>query len=132
MRYAAAEAVCAAAAAAALLHARKFVTLPCPAALRACATNRSAGRGSRARPSKQPAQPLTLWGYELSPFVKVVQEVLSELELPYNQVRRRRCTPPGLLGQPCCVAQLSAHAHPRAACCAGDGVARQPQAPAAA
>jgi hypothetical protein len=28
-----------------------------------------------------------LWGYELSPFVKVVQEVLSELELPYKQVR---------------------------------------------
>eukprot|EP00775_Hariotina_reticulata_P008777 gene8777-8955_t len=44
-----------------------------------------AGRGSRARPSKQPAEQLVLWGYELSPFVKVVQEVLSELELPYKQ-----------------------------------------------
>lgn len=45
-----------------------------------------AGKGSRAQPSKQPAEPLVLWGYELSPFVVVVKETLSELELPYKQV----------------------------------------------
>lgn len=45
------------------------------------------GKGSSYRPSKQPAQSLVLWGYELSPFVKLVKEVLSELELPYTQVR---------------------------------------------
>lgn len=28
-----------------------------------------------------------MWGYELSPFVVVVKETLSELELPYKQVR---------------------------------------------
>jgi hypothetical protein len=37
-------------------------------------------------PSNVPAQPLKLWAYELSPFVVVVKEVLSELELPYLQV----------------------------------------------
>jgi hypothetical protein len=46
----------------------------------------SAGKGSRAKPSKQPSEPLVLWGYELSPFVVVVKETLSELELPYKQV----------------------------------------------
>jgi hypothetical protein len=48
----------------------------------------SAGKGSRAKPSKQPAEPLVMWGYELSPFVVVVKETLSELELPYKQVGR--------------------------------------------
>ena len=47
---------------------------------------RRAGKGSRARPSKQPAQPLVLWGYDASPFVNLVKETLSELELPYKQV----------------------------------------------
>ena len=28
-----------------------------------------------------------MWGYELSPFVKIVKEVLAELELPYKQVK---------------------------------------------
>jgi len=42
-----------------------------------------AGRGSAARPSKIPAEPLVLWGYEGSPFVKLAREVLNELELPY-------------------------------------------------
>jgi len=41
------------------------------------------GRGSRARPSKIPEQPLVLWGYEASPFVKLVRETLCELEIPY-------------------------------------------------
>eukprot|EP00878_Enallax_costatus_P025356 GHUV01027127.1.p1 GENE.GHUV01027127.1~~GHUV01027127.1.p1 ORF type:complete len:147 (+),score=33.12 GHUV01027127.1:737-1177(+) len=45
-----------------------------------------AGAGTRASPSKQPAEPLVLWGYELSPFVVLVKEKLSELELPYKQV----------------------------------------------
>jgi hypothetical protein len=39
------------------------------------------------RPNKQPAQPLVLWGYDASPFVNLVKETLSELELPYTQVR---------------------------------------------
>jgi hypothetical protein len=51
----------------------------------------SAGKGSRAKPSKQPAEPLVLWGYELSPFVVVVKETLSELELPYKQVGSGAC-----------------------------------------
>jgi len=41
------------------------------------------GAGSRARPSKLPEQPLVLWGYEASPFVKLVRERLCELEIPY-------------------------------------------------
>lgn len=45
-----------------------------------------AGRGSRVRANKQPAQPLVLWGYDASPFVNLVKETLSELELPYKQV----------------------------------------------
>lgn len=45
-----------------------------------------AGAGSSALPSKQPAEPLVLWGYELSPFVVLVKEKLCELELPYKQV----------------------------------------------
>jgi hypothetical protein len=39
------------------------------------------------RANKQPAQPLVLWGYDASPFVNLVKETLSELELPYKQVR---------------------------------------------
>lgn len=38
------------------------------------------------RPNQQPAQPLVLWGYDASPFVNLVKETLSELELPYKQV----------------------------------------------
>eukprot|EP00178_Gracilaria_changii_P016641 TRINITY_DN47918_c0_g1_i1.p1 TRINITY_DN47918_c0_g1~~TRINITY_DN47918_c0_g1_i1.p1 ORF type:complete len:359 (-),score=51.62 TRINITY_DN47918_c0_g1_i1:1592-2668(-) len=42
------------------------------------------GRG-RSRPKKTvpAAKPLELWGYEASPFVRLVRETLSELELPY-------------------------------------------------
>lgn len=36
--------------------------------------------------SKQPEQPLVLWGYQGSPFVKLVQEALSVLELPYRMI----------------------------------------------
>lgn len=41
------------------------------------------------RPNKQPAQPLVLWGYDASPFVNLVKETLSELELPYTQVGKQ-------------------------------------------
>ncbi|KAF6262882.1 hypothetical protein COO60DRAFT_1493172 [Scenedesmus sp. NREL 46B-D3] len=51
------------------------------------------GKGSRAKPSRQPAEPLVMWGYELSPFVVVVKETLSELELPYKQVTCSRGSP---------------------------------------
>ncbi|GBF89778.1 hypothetical protein Rsub_02948 [Raphidocelis subcapitata] len=51
------------------------------------------GKGSRYTPSNLPAKPLVLWGYELSPFVVVVKEVLSELELPYLQVTTSRGSP---------------------------------------
>lgn len=43
------------------------------------------GAGSRAQPSTPPPKPLDLWGYEASPFVCVVKEVLCELEIPYVQ-----------------------------------------------
>jgi glutathione S-transferase len=41
------------------------------------------GAGSRARPSKAPAQPLELYSFESSPFARLVRERLCELELPY-------------------------------------------------
>lgn len=42
------------------------------------------GRGSAAAAgAKQPAQPLQVWGYEPSPFSKVVREVLNELEIAH-------------------------------------------------
>jgi glutathione S-transferase len=40
-------------------------------------------RGLRARPSREPAQPLELYSFESSPFSRLVREVLCELELPY-------------------------------------------------
>lgn len=39
--------------------------------------------GSFVRPSKAPAQPLELYGFEASPFCRLVRETLCELELPY-------------------------------------------------
>ena len=33
------------------------------------------GRGNYYRKSRQPAQPLVFWGYEMSPFVKLAREV---------------------------------------------------------
>ncbi|HLV78321.1 MAG TPA: glutathione S-transferase N-terminal domain-containing protein [Marinobacter sp.] len=41
-------------------------------------------RGMRARPSRRPGQPLTLWSFEGSPFSRLVRERLCELELPYT------------------------------------------------
>lgn len=40
-------------------------------------------RGRRARPSRAPDAPLELWGFEASPYTRIVREVLCELELPY-------------------------------------------------
>lgn len=56
----------------------------------------SAARGDRGRtyrPSRVPDQPLVLWGYEGSPFVKLAKEALSELELPYLLVACARGSP---------------------------------------
>lgn len=39
--------------------------------------------GMKARPSRRPAQPLTLFSFEASPFSKPVRERLCELEVPY-------------------------------------------------
>ena len=45
------------------------------------------GRGSqKVEASKAPAQPLIYWGYESSPFCKVVREKLVELEIPHIQM----------------------------------------------
>ena len=46
----------------------------------------SLGAGVRARASNAPAQMLTLYSFEASPFCKPVRELLCELELPYNLV----------------------------------------------
>eukprot|EP01024_Parvocaulis_polyphysoides_P014817 TRINITY_DN1621_c0_g1_i2.p4 TRINITY_DN1621_c0_g1~~TRINITY_DN1621_c0_g1_i2.p4 ORF type:complete len:179 (+),score=35.90 TRINITY_DN1621_c0_g1_i2:156-692(+) len=40
-------------------------------------------RGRNAQPSKAPEKPLVMYGYEPSPFVKLVREKLCELEIPY-------------------------------------------------
>lgn len=40
-------------------------------------------RGFRARPSREPEQPLELYSFESSPYSRLVREVLCELELPY-------------------------------------------------
>ncbi|KAF5830304.1 hypothetical protein DUNSADRAFT_14778 [Dunaliella salina] len=60
----------------------------------------SAGLGNVARvgsntiiKSKQPAQPLVLWGYEASPFVKIVRETLCDMQLPYKLVTVARGSP---------------------------------------
>lgn len=42
------------------------------------------GRGARYRPARAPEQPLVLYGFEASPYCRIVREVLSELELPYE------------------------------------------------
>jgi len=40
--------------------------------------------GLRARPSRQPSQPLMLYSFESSPYSRMVRERLCELELPYR------------------------------------------------
>ena len=42
-----------------------------------------AGAGSTYRSAKTPEEPLVFWGYEASPFCKIVREVLNELEIPH-------------------------------------------------
>lgn len=42
-----------------------------------------AGHGGVARASKQPAQPLELYSFEVSPYSRLAREALCELELPY-------------------------------------------------
>ena len=39
--------------------------------------------GTRAVPSRRPAQPLELWSFEASPFCRIAREALCELEIPY-------------------------------------------------
>ena len=41
-------------------------------------------RGTRARPSRAPEQPLELYSIESSPFARLVRETLSELEIAYT------------------------------------------------
>lgn len=41
-------------------------------------------RGARYRPARAPEQPLVLYSFEASPYCRIVREVLSELELPYE------------------------------------------------
>jgi glutathione S-transferase len=43
------------------------------------------GKGSRFNEAKQPKNPLVYWGYESSPFCKLVRERLVELEIPHVQ-----------------------------------------------
>ena len=40
-------------------------------------------RGTRVRASRMPEGPLELYGYECSPYSRIVREALCELELPY-------------------------------------------------
>ena len=44
---------------------------------------RRAGRGGKYRAAKMPKEPLVIWGYEPSPFVRLVRERLTELEIPH-------------------------------------------------
>ena len=49
------------------------------------------GKGSKSRASgASPDQPLELWGYESAPPVRLVREVLCELEIPYKSVTAAR------------------------------------------
>ncbi|HJN76729.1 MAG TPA: glutathione S-transferase N-terminal domain-containing protein [Myxococcota bacterium] len=41
------------------------------------------GFGYSARPSREPALPLELWSFDISPFCRLVREELSALELPH-------------------------------------------------
>nr|WEU39140.1 glutathione S-transferase [Saccharina japonica] len=50
-------------------------------------------KGSKYTPAKMPKKPLELWGYESSPFTKVVREKLCELEIPHKFVAAARGSP---------------------------------------
>lgn len=47
------------------------------------ATSFRAGKGLRASESQEPSELLELYGYEASPYCRVVRETLSRLEIPY-------------------------------------------------
>jgi glutaredoxin len=51
------------------------------------------GRGGQAKSSDPPAEPVTVWLYEGSPWCKLVREVLSELEIRHTQVSCPRGSP---------------------------------------
>mmetsp|Transcript_4675 Transcript_4675/g.10455 ORF Transcript_4675/g.10455 Transcript_4675/m.10455 type:complete len:349 (+) Transcript_4675:31-1077(+) len=51
------------------------------------------GAGSTYTSAKKPEQPLVYWGYEASPFCKIVREVLCELELPHVMKNCARGSP---------------------------------------
>jgi glutathione S-transferase len=50
------------------------------------ATSIRHGAGLKARPSRQPEKPLTLYSFESSPYSRPVRELLCELELPYRLI----------------------------------------------
>ena len=51
------------------------------------------GRGRQYQQARSPEQPLRLWGYTGSPFVRTVLERLCELELPYVYITTARGSP---------------------------------------
>ncbi|KAK9801328.1 hypothetical protein WJX73_004908 [Symbiochloris irregularis] len=51
------------------------------------------GVGSRYQKSKLPDKPLELWGYELSPYCKIVREKLVQMEIPFVQHTTVRGSP---------------------------------------
>lgn len=58
-------------------------TLPVRGLTGALAVLLTGARGMKARPSRAPAQPLELYGFEASPFSRFARLALCELELPY-------------------------------------------------
>ncbi|GAX74499.1 hypothetical protein CEUSTIGMA_g1948.t1 [Chlamydomonas eustigma] len=71
-----------------LLRAGFLTTLTCGLGLVA-----RSGHGNKALTSRIPEQLLRMWMYEGSPFVKIVREVLCELEIPYLQITTGRGSP---------------------------------------
>jgi glutathione S-transferase len=69
---------------------------PLTLAASAAATALRPGRGQQTAltsPPPSPAAPLELWGYESSPFCRLVRERLCELELPHKSVTAARGSP---------------------------------------
>lgn len=65
-------------------HVPKIAALrPLDVALSSLASAVRAGH-SKARRSREPAQPLDLWSFEASPYCRIAREALCELELPYR------------------------------------------------
>lgn len=60
-----------------------LMTGPLATVLSGFASAGGLGRGTRARPSRQPEQPLELYSFEGSPYARMARETLCELELPY-------------------------------------------------